>query len=167
MSTCTMAAPPPSGFPARKPLVRNAKPEDVARFVELGLRFYAEEGGRQACPQQLARFAYSHLGDESRVMLAAGEPASGFLCGILVPHYFTGEPTAFKTAWYVVPGVRGLGAHLLRAFEAWAKAKGARRIIVAGRQERTLALLDRLGYSTLETVTSKDLPWQKQPFPSL
>ena len=167
MSTCDLSAPPLSGLSGRKALVRRAAFEDVARFVELGLRFYAEEGGREACPRELARFAYSHLGDESRVMLAAGNRASGFLCGVLVPHYFTGEPTAFKTAWYVVPGVRGLGAHLLRAFEAWAKAKGARRIIVAGRQERTLALLGRLGYATLETATSKDLPWQKQPFPSL
>jgi GNAT superfamily N-acetyltransferase len=91
---------------------------------------------------------------------------AGFLCGVLTPHYFTGEPTAFKTAWYAIPGARGLGAHLLRAFEAWAKAKGAHRLIVAGRQERTLALLGRLGYAPLETVTSKDLPWQKQPFPS-
>jgi GNAT superfamily N-acetyltransferase len=167
MTMCKLAAPQPSGLPARKSLVRNAGHEDVARFVELGLRFYAEEGGRAACPQQLARFAYSHLGDETRIMLAAAAPASGFFCGVIVPHYFTGEPTAFKTAWYVEPGVRGLGAHLLRSFEAWAKAKGARRIIVAGRQERTLTLLERLGYSTLETVTSKDIPWQKQPFPSL
>ncbi len=151
---------------ARKTLVRRATPKDVARFVELGLRFYAEEGGREACPHQLARFAFSHLDDDNRVFLVAGEPVSGFLCGVLTPHYFTGEPTAFKTAWYAIPGARGLGAHLLRAFEAWARAKGARRLIVAGRQERTLALLGRLGYAPLETVTSKDLPWQKQPFPS-
>jgi GNAT superfamily N-acetyltransferase len=151
---------------ARKALVRRATTGDVARFVELGLRFYAEEGGREACPRQLARFAFAHLEDDNPIFLVAGEPVAGFLCGVLTPHYFTGEPTAFKTAWYAIPGVRGLGAHLLRAFEAWAKAKGAHRLIVAGRQERTLALLGRLGYASLETVTSKDLPWQKQPFPS-
>jgi GNAT superfamily N-acetyltransferase len=148
---------------ARKSLVRCATREDVARFVELGLRFYAEEGGREACPRQLARFAFSHLGDDARVFLVAGEPVAGFLCGVLAPHYFTNEPTAFKTAWYAIPAARGVGAHLLRAFEVWAKAKGARRLIVAGRQERTLTLLNRLGYAPLETVTSKDLPWQKQP----
>ncbi len=151
---------------AGKASVRRATPDDVARFVELGLRFYAEEGGREACPRQLARFAFSHLEDDDRILLAAGEPMAGFLCGVLAPHYFTAEPTAFKTAWYALPGARGLGAYLLRAFEAWAKAKGARRLIVAGRQERTLTLLGRLGYAPLETVTSKDLPWQKQPFPS-
>lgn len=146
--------------------MRRAAAEDVARFVELGLRFYAEEGGRDACPRQLARFAYSHLHDEGRVFLVSGEPVAGFLCGVLAPHYFTGELTAFKTAWYAMPRARGLGAHLLRAFEAWAKDKGARRLIVAGRQERTLKLLGRLGYAPLETVTAKDLPWQKQPFQS-
>jgi hypothetical protein len=167
MSASVISAPPPAEPLPRKRLVRRGTPDDVARFVELGLRFYAEEGGRDASPQQLARFAFSHLGDENRVFLVAGEPVQGFLCGVLAPHYFTAEPTAFKSAWYAQPGARGLGGHLLRAFEAWAKARGAWRIIVAGRQERTLALLGRLGYAPLETVTSKDLPWQKQPFPSL
>ncbi len=152
---------------ARKPLVRRGTHDEVARFVELGLRFYAEEGKRNASPHQLARFAISHLRDEDRVFLVAGEPVAAVLCAVIAPHYLTGEPTAFKTAWYALPGARGLGAYLLRAFEAWAKEKGAHRIIVAGRRERTLTLLNRLGYAPLETVTSKDLPWQKQPFPSL
>jgi GNAT superfamily N-acetyltransferase len=151
---------------ATKSIVRPATAEDLARFVELGLRYYSEEGGREACPRQLARFGLSHLSGEDRVFLVAGDPIAAFLCGVFAPHYFTGEPSAFKTAWYALPGSRGLGAHLLRAFEGWASAKGARRLIVAGRQERTLTLLSRLGYVQLETVTSKDLPWQKQPFPS-
>jgi GNAT superfamily N-acetyltransferase len=150
----------------RRGLVRHGTPADIARFVELGLCFYAEEGKREACPEQLARFAISHLDREDRVFLAAGEPIAAFLCAVIAPHYLTGEQTAFKTAWYALPAARGYGAHLLRAFEAWAKAKGARRLIVAGRQERTLTLLSRLGYATLETVTSKDLRWQKQPYPS-
>jgi GNAT superfamily N-acetyltransferase len=151
---------------AAKSIVRPATADDLARFVELGLRFYGDEGGREACPRQLAGFGLSHLSGEDRLFLVAGDPVAAFLCGVLAPHYFTGEATAFKTAWYALPGSRGLGAHLLRAFESWASAKGARRLIVAGRQERTLTLLSRLGYVQLETVTSKDLPWQKQPFPS-
>ena len=152
---------------AAKALVRRGTANDLARFVELGLRFYGEEGGgREACPRQLARFAMSHLQDEDRVFLVAGEPVAAFICGVFAPHYFTNEPTAFKTAWYALPSARGLGAYLLRAFESWAKNKGARRLIVAGREERTLTLLSRLGYLPLETVTSKDLPWQKQPFQS-
>jgi GNAT superfamily N-acetyltransferase len=149
-----------------KALVRQATCNDVARFVELGMRFYADEGKRKASPHQLASFAISHLNGTDRVFLAAGEPAAAVLTGILAPHYFTGEPTAFKTAWYALPAARGYGAHLLRSFEGWAKAKGARRLIVAGRQERTLALLKRLGYVPLETVYEKDIPWQKQPFQS-
>jgi GNAT superfamily N-acetyltransferase len=147
-------------------LIRRATLDDVARFVELGLRFYREEGAREACPYALARFAASHVCDENRVSLAAGDPIAAYLCGIIAPHYLTGEPTAFKTAWYAIPGARGYGAHLLRAFEAWAREKGARRIIVAGRQERTLTLLERLHYQPLETVYSKDIPWQKRPSPS-
>ena len=148
------------------PIVRRATLDDVARFVELGLRFYDEEGGREASPEALARFAVSHVCDENRIYLAAGDPVCACLCGMLAPHYLTGELTAFKTAWYAIPGARGYGAHLLRAFERWAKEKGARRVIVAGRLPRTLTLLERLHYQPLETVYSKDLPWQKQLFPS-
>ncbi len=146
-------------------LARRATPGDVARVVELGLRFYGEEGGRLASPKALASFIFSHIGVPDRVLLVSGEPIAAGLCGMMAPHYLTGEPTAFKTAWYAIPGARGYGAHLLRAFEAWAKENGARRLIVAGRNERTLALLERLHFQPLETVYSKDLPWQKQPFP--
>ena len=147
-------------------IVRRATLDDVARFVELGLRFYEEEGGRAARPETLAEFAISHVCDDNRVYLAVGDPVAACLCGMIAPHYLTGEPTAFKTAWYAIPGARGYGTRLLRAFEVWAKEKGARRIIVAGRQPRTLTLLERLHYQPLETVYSKELPWQKQPFPS-
>ncbi|MGA7323658.1 MAG: GNAT family N-acetyltransferase [Rhodomicrobium sp.] len=147
--------------------VRCATREDVQRFVELGLRFYEDEGKRDADPQQLVRFAITHLGGGDRIFLVAGEPVSAFICGMIAPHYFTGERTAFKTAWYALPGARGYGAHLVRALESWAKARGARRIMVAARYERTEGLLGRLHYHPLETVFTKDLPWQKQPSPSL
>ncbi len=148
----------------RKTVVRRGTLEHVSRNVELGLRFYSEEGKRPACPNQLAQFAISHTCGEERIFLVAGTPAAAILCGVVVPHYLTSEPAAFKTAWYALPGSRGYGVHLLRAFEAWAKDKGARRLFVAGRQERTLALLGCLGYAPLETVYSKDIPWQKQPY---
>ncbi|MBI4723919.1 MAG: GNAT family N-acetyltransferase [Rhodomicrobium sp.] len=148
---------------AHQSLVRRGTLDDVARMVELGLRFYSEEGSREASPHQLARFAIAHLCDENRVSFAAGDPIAACLFGMIAPHYLTGELTAFKTAWYAIPGSRGYGAHLLRVLEAWAKEKGARRLMVAGRQERTLTLLARLNYQPLETVYSKDVPWQKQP----
>jgi hypothetical protein len=145
-------------------LTRRATLDDVARLVELGMRFYDEEGGRAACPKALAKFALSHIRASDRVVLVSGDPIAACLCGMITPHYLTGEPTAFKTAWYAIPAARGCGVHLLRAFEAWAKEQGARRLIVAGRSERTLAVLERLHFQPLETVYSKDLPWQKQPF---
>jgi hypothetical protein len=174
---------------ARVSGVRPATRDDIAGFVQLGLRFYREEGGREADPLQLAHFASSHLGEAHRAFFVAERGSSpprgssdrereqgtsgvqrtcmvGFLCALVAPHYLTGEPTAFKTAWYVVPGARGYGALLLRTFEAWAQAKAARRIIVAGRADRTLKLLARRNFFPLETVYAKEIPWQKQPFPS-
>ena len=45
----------PLAKPARdmsRPIVKRATLDDVARFVELGFRFYDEEGGRAACPMR-------------------------------------------------------------------------------------------------------------------
>jgi hypothetical protein len=100
------------------------------------------------------------------VFFVAGEPVKAMICGVVAPHYLTGEPAAFKTAWYATPSARGHGASLLRAFEKWARQQGAKRLFVAGRSVRTLTMLGRLGYAPLETVYEKDLSWQKQPFPS-
>ncbi len=141
--------------------VRHATFDDVPRLIELGVKFYDDDGARTANPAELAQFAVSHIYEPSRVCFVAGDPVAAVLCGLVTPHYLTGELTAFKTAWYAVPASRGHGAHLLRAFENWAKEKGARRLIVAGRQERTLQLLQRLDYRVLETVFAKDIPWQK------
>jgi GNAT superfamily N-acetyltransferase len=150
----------------RRAAIRLAAFDDVPRLIELGEQFYDGDGVRTANPAELAQFAVSHIYDAHRVCLVAGEPIAAVLCGLVTPHYFTGELTAFKTAWYAVPAARGHGAHLLRAFEKWAKEKGARRLIVAGRESRTLQLLERLDYRLLETVFAKDIPWQKPHSPS-
>ena len=145
--------------------VRRGTFHDVPYFVELGMGFYNMEGARTADPQQLARFALSHLRDDA-VFFAVGQPLRAVLCGVVQPHYLTGERAAFKTVWYATAEARGHGAKLLLAFERWAVDKGAKRVFVAGRDPRTLSLLTLQGYSPLETVYTKDLPWQKQLFPS-
>lgn len=149
-----------------KSKVRHATLDDVARLIELGERFYRDGGKRLASAEHLACFVISHICEPGRICFVAGNPIAGVLCGVALPHYFTGEPTAFKTAWYALPGARGHGAHLLRAFEAWAREKGAHRVIVAGRSGRTLQLLSHLNYHPLETVYTKDIPCRKPHFPS-
>ena len=104
--------------------------------------------------------------DDNRIFLVAGEPVAGFLCGVLTPHYFTGEPTAFKTAWYAIPGARGLWSPSPARVRGLGQGK-RRAPPYRGRTARANAGPARPPrYAPLETVTSKDLPWQKQPFPS-
>lgn len=147
-------------------MIRPATLADVGRLIELGSMFY--EGSRfgNAGPFELARFATNHILTSTRICLVSGDPIAAVICGVVQPHYFTGEPTAFKTAWYAVPKARGQGAHLLRAFEAWAREKGARRMLVSARDDRTLKLLSHLDYHPMETVFTKDIPCRKQRSPS-
>ncbi len=122
-------------------------------LVNLGQEYF----DHQANPATLLNFTQTHIRDPDKVCLVAGDPPLAAICGVIAPHYLTGQPTAFKTAWIAKPGAGGHGARLLHAFEGWAKDRGAERIIVSGRDPRTCKLLEHRNYTALETVFTKTL----------
>jgi GNAT superfamily N-acetyltransferase len=132
-----------------------AHASDITALVEIGTTHL---GRSLACRDTLIRFAESHIADPDKVCLVAANGPDAVICGVVAAHYLTGEMTAFKTAWAAKPGATGHGAHLLRAFERWARERGAQRILVSGREARTCTLLERRGYSRLETVYEKRVP---------
>ena len=138
--------------------VRPAALEEIPDLVELGMEFYGTEGRRDCCREALSRFAEAHIRDGDKVCLVSGKPPTGAICGVIAPHYLTGEPAAIKSAWFARRNARGHGAALFRAFERWAVENGAKRVIASARNPRTLKLLSYGGYSQLEIVVSKDIP---------
>jgi GNAT superfamily N-acetyltransferase len=138
-------------------VIRPARSEELSRLIALGRRFFHDGGKRLETADYLAAFILSHITESGKVCLVSGDPICGALCGVIAPHYFTGVPTAFKTAWYALPGSTGHGARLLRGFEQWARDQGAERIIVSGRDNRTCGFLAHLGYQPFETVYDKEL----------
>jgi hypothetical protein len=136
---------------------RLATVHDVSRLVHIFLQFYAADGRPVDDAVPLAAFCLEHIGAPDKICLVAGEPIGAFLTGIVQPHYHTGIMTAFKTVWLSAPGKSGHGAGLIRPFEEWARARGAKRIVFSGRNERTLRLLRIKGYKPLETACDKEL----------
>lgn len=97
------------------------------------------------------------------VLAAGAAPFSGSIAGIVYPDFVTGEPTCMEFYWYVMPDRRGsVGVRLLRAFEAEAQRRGARRImmmhLMAAHTDGFERLYTRAGYKLIEQVYSRELP---------
>jgi hypothetical protein len=135
---------------------RLATVHDVPRLVHIFLQFYVADGRPVDDAVPLAAFCLEHIDAPDKICLVAGEPIGAFLTGAVRPHFHTGIQTAFKTVWLSAPGKSGYGARLIRPFEKWAKASGAKRIIFSGRDERTQRLLRLMGYEQLEVAYDKE-----------
>lgn len=61
------------------------------------------------------------------------EQPTGILLATVTPDLFDGASVAIEHAWYVMPAARGgaTGGALLDRFEAWAKERGAQRMILS------------------------------------
>ena len=91
------------------------------------------------------------------VMEFEGEVVGGIV-GVVQPLLMSNTVVASELAWFVDPNHRGKGAiKLVKAFEGWAKEKGAEYVTMA--DIRGIAdlskLYERLGYELTEAAYSK------------
>lgn len=112
--------------------------------------------------------AHLHLlaDNPDRIFMAiareAGAPV-GLVSGVIGPYAFSHDLRACCDTLFVLPGFRGrhAGVRLLRSFDAWAGASGARSVylgISTGiTPDRTSRLLARLGYAALGQTFRKEI----------
>lgn len=85
----------------------------------------------------------------------------GVIAGVICPDPLYSRKVAQEVFWFVDPAMRhhGIGASLIRLFEAWAKYKGADTLrlshLVDLRAEENAALYKGLGFSPAEVVYEK------------
>lgn len=133
-------------------MIRAATMEDVPALVAFGRQFHDESG---------LPFDYD---DGAATLFAQGvvqSPAgcalisdTGMLLGVLSPAYTQpGWRMAVEMAWWAERG----GVALLRAFEGWARAQGAKevRMTSLATLPRADRLLRRLGYEAAEVSYRK------------
>jgi GNAT superfamily N-acetyltransferase len=130
----------------------------------MGQRFIAESsysGRIRQEPQALVEAMAGLVVSSDAEVLVAGDPVFAMVGGFVFSHPFSGERVACESFWWVEPERRGsaLGVRLVRRLEAWARAKGAARMIMVQPtgSERIGQIYQRLGYASLEEQYQKDL----------
>ena len=86
---------------------------------------------------------------------------TGMIGGCKYPDPNNGELTATEFFWFVSPEHRGHGIKLFKAFEAWAKAQGCKKVIMVHLSdlmpEKVKHVYERFGYQVLETHYVKEV----------
>lgn len=146
--------------------VRAVTVGDVAAVQAMAARFLSPDGPYgdrfQAAPDRIAILV--------QLMTAEGETAMGFIAeqaGVPVGmfgvfcliHPITGAYMASELCWWMEPEARGsrVALRLLRAGEAWARARGAAYLEMIAPSERVASFYGRLGYTRTDVHYLKRL----------
>lgn len=131
-------------------MIREACLADLRPLTAMAGRFHAAAGLRWGFdPLYAEAHLRRHLTDASATVIVwdADGQAVGAIAGMLVPQVWYPQVWAIETGWWVEPGHRGRAWRpMLRAFEAWAAARGADAVTMSALDDRTLTLLARAGY---------------------
>jgi len=140
--------------------------QDLEELLAGGASFFAEGQMPGGFDSEAFIKSWAHLIDTEIgcVFGLYGEDGviHGALGGILAPDIFNGHTVAIEAFWYVLPEHRGSGAiRLVKAYEDWARSRGARRVSMVHllnlQPGRLGDLYVRLGYRAVETNYIKDL----------
>lgn len=137
-------------------IIRRATAADTAALVALGLAFIRESSYAEHFepdPAQLEKVVAYLLTHAECVMLVAEQDGAviGMIGLAVIPHLYTGVPTAGELVYYVDPLHRGIGVRLLHAAETWAKDAGAHAISMIAPTDVVGRFYTRLGYSFTES----------------
>lgn len=144
--------------------IREAKPTDIPRLVEMGSRSLMEgpyKGRIKDNPEQAAVLALGVIQGHNGKFLISEEAdkITGFLAFIVFDHYASGEATAGELMWYVEPEHRKswTAIALLSAAEGLARDMGAVRMQFVAPQKEVARAYEELGYHEIEVTYQKEL----------
>lgn len=137
-------------------VMRRARPEDIPRVVQMGLRFLGEiyPGQLVPNPDRMARTAAWLLEDDERALFVSEHAGqlTGMIGLFVYEHPMSGERTASEMFWWVEPEHRGHGVRLLKVARGWAKSAGATTIQMVAPGDDVERFYQRLGYTKVETA---------------
>lgn len=140
--------------------IREATSSDTAALVAMGRRMRTETVYAAHLvdnPTQMATMVATLLDSPDGVIFVAdaGYDLYGMIGMLVYTHHLDGQRVAGEIFWWTEPSARGFGLRLLRAAEAWAKARGAVSVQMVAPNYRVGRLYERLGYSRIETSYGK------------
>ena len=145
-------------------MIRQLTIDDLELILPLGLVFSKEAqypGG--FVPEIFIRNWKGHLENGFGVIFGMfkDEQLVGILGGFDYSDPNNDDLVAMETFWYVAKEHRGGGIKLLDAFEAWAKERGAKRVVMAyvftSMPEVVKSIYEKRGYGPLEMHYSKEV----------
>ncbi len=141
-------------------VIREATLEDVPTLVAMGRQFAQSATYRDVVrdnPEQMTVMAQTLITSDVGIMLVLERDGqlNGMIGMICMPHFLSGDVFAGEICWWVNPGHRGDGLHLMKAAEAWAQARGAKTIQMIAPNDRVGRLYERMGYRRTETTYQK------------
>ena len=140
--------------------IRPMQPEDLPAVLEMARCMHQESVYRRFDydENKMGRLLYNYISNPKTSFSCVGtskDTLNGVFLGSIGEHYFGTDLIASDTLWYVSPQSRGsrVGLQLLRAFESWAKERGAAEIYVGVSSglsaDKTGAMLQKLGYDVV------------------
>jgi GNAT superfamily N-acetyltransferase len=134
--------------------------EDAPAVQAMALEFIRSTSYWRDVPESSIQPTLATMMQSGVVLVArrAGAPV-GFVMGAVFTHFMTQKVTASETAWWVTPDARdGLVARrLMRAFEAFARERGATVLEAGSWHARLDKLFTRMGFVPAERVFRKEL----------
>ncbi len=134
--------------------IKEAKAYEIPGVVEMASRVYEWATSKQdfdigVSAGNWIRLVQSGDGVVFTVVDVAGNPV-GFICGYRHRNIDTGKWSAQMWHWWVSHEAKGYGGHLLKRFEAWAKAKDCGEITISCLSrlwdKRHQQIYERMGY---------------------
>lgn len=150
-------------------MIRRLQPWELDAALPIARAFHAESGLGSDFDASHFMAGLENWSASGSLYLCASSPdgrlsnVHGCLCGILAPHFMTGEVLANELFWFILPEHRGGkdAIRMLDDFEAWAREHGATHLIMAsfarGTPETVNRLYQRRGFDPIETHHLKPL----------
>lgn len=145
--------------------IRAIKSSDIATLEPMARRFVgsSEVLAGEFSPDHFAKMwsAFIDQGIGAIFVLEDEGVIVGGLGAIAFPDMHTGNIVSHECFWFVAEESRGEGLKLLDAFEAWAKSKESRAVIVThladSMPERVARIYRMRGYRLIETNYRKEV----------
>jgi len=125
-------------------VIRPATMQDIPRIIDLIEKLAAAVNGLTVDRIKTGETLAGLLVDPDGVVLVSG---GGFIAGRVAETFINRDRVAFEMGWFAEDRS---GLRLLRAFEAWARERGASMIAMSCAGGTARRILERAGYEAKE-----------------
>lgn len=125
--------------------LRRATAADIPQVIDwIKALACAVEGPQQVCRTRTGEVLAGLIASADGIVLVSD---GGFIAGCITQTVISPEPVAVELGWYATDRS---GLRLLRAFEGWARDRGATLIKMSCNGSTAQRLLERAGYRVAE-----------------